>query len=146
MKTFRIFGLVMMLVMGMGFTSCSDDDDDEPSTTGGAPSDVTDIVGSWKLYEEDEYSFYEQFLDIYSDNTWEMEWSEVSFTGGGYYSGDDYGTYRYSNGKVTIVSEKYSENGTPESDTYIVTMPNNNTLVLREIDDDEGDTYTRVVD
>lgn len=28
MKTFRLFGIIMMLVMGMAFTACSDDDDD----------------------------------------------------------------------------------------------------------------------
>lgn len=125
----------MMLVMGMGFTSCSDDDNDEPDATTG---DATSIVGKWKLYEEDESGYYSNYLTIYEDGEWESEWTEASHSGY-IYQGDDYGTYTYSNGKVNIISVKYGD-----TETYIVTMPNNNTLVLREADDDESDTYTRV--
>lgn len=42
MKTFRLFGIIMMLVMGLSFTSC--EDDERP------------LTGTWKGYfEEDGY-------------------------------------------------------------------------------------------
>ncbi|MBQ9077196.1 MAG: hypothetical protein IJY31_05070 [Muribaculaceae bacterium] len=47
MKTFRLFGIIMMLVMGMAITSCSDDDDDDNGGSGRYP-----LTGTWHCNNE----------------------------------------------------------------------------------------------
>lgn len=50
MKTFRLFGIIMMLVMGMSFASCEDE-----------PENIT-LTGTWIGYDGDER------LKIYCDS------------------------------------------------------------------------------
>ena len=61
MKSFKFFGIIMMLVMGMSFASCSDDDD-----KGGSSQS---LIGTWKLtkvvwYDDEDGKYY---TDDYSD-------------------------------------------------------------------------------
>ena len=51
MKTFRLFGIIMMLVMGMSLTSnsCDGDDEDEPE-----PTTTESLTGTWIGYAGDE--------------------------------------------------------------------------------------------
>ena len=51
MKNLKFFGIVMMLVMGMSFTSCSSDDD-EPGASAGSIKEY--LEGEWFLVEEKE--------------------------------------------------------------------------------------------
>lgn len=55
MKVFRLFGIIMMLVMGMAFTACSDDDDNN-GDGGRYP-----LTGTW-IGEEDG----EQFMYVFN--------------------------------------------------------------------------------
>lgn len=62
MKNLKIFGIVMMLVMGMSFTSCSSDDD-EPGASAGSIKEY--LEGEWFLVEEEAKYKYNGKTDIW---------------------------------------------------------------------------------
>ncbi len=51
MKTFRLFGIIMMLVMGMAFTACSDDDDDDNGRYPLTGTWIGDDGGTERMYQ-----------------------------------------------------------------------------------------------
>ncbi len=120
MKLIKLFGLIMMLVMGMGiFSSCSDDDD-EPKD-GANVSISTAIIGYWEHNSSD----YEAWLEFEEDGSYSLEAYYYNES----YSFYDRGEYSYANGKLEIISDV----DTDYSDILSVSMPNNNTLIIENI-------------
>ncbi len=129
MKQFKLFGLIMLLVMGMSaISSCSDDDDE--------PQSGTSIVGCWEHWTDDLLVF----VDFDSDGDFWMEYDSRDFgtSSGGWTDG----TYSYANGKLKIVS---NDNDILESRTYSASMPDNDTLIIEGLtfirDKEDGGNY-----
>lgn len=70
MKNFKLFGIIMMLIMGMSFSSCKDDDDPESEGTS-SESINKNLEGEWFLVKfTNEYSSSTSGIDI-ENITWD---------------------------------------------------------------------------
>lgn len=121
--------LLLFLLVGIGFTSCSDDDDKDTNDN----ISISSIIGTWELNEEDlPYGYY-----------YRMTFK----TGGiGYYEekGSEYFkegfTYTYKNDILTIrYDDEYDD-----IDRYSIKSISKSKLILIDKYDDEKEIYYRV--
>lgn len=113
----RFTTILMLLVTGFSFASCSDDDDKQ---------DVS-LVGTWRCdYGEGGY----QIITLESDGTGTI--FDVEYVNGQVYSDAEDITWSYSNGKLRI---KYEDG---EVETFTVSISGNAIIV------DGEDRYVRV--
>lgn len=91
MKKIFNYLLIVTLLIGtaVSFSSCKDDDDDDEKKGNGYS-----IVGTWKYADE---SYYEVYT-FNSDGTFVTTEADVSV----YLTATEYGTYTYSNNKITL--------------------------------------------
>jgi hypothetical protein len=144
MKNLKFFGIVMMLVMGMSFTSCSSDDEPGSEDQNGASSNSIKeyIEGEWFLIEEKEE---------YDGETEITVWDYDDQTSGGISSDDGYG-YGYEpeklyircvEGNVYSVTEKYYSLYYDEwetDDSFVVELDGN--IIYEDKGESSGGYYS----
>jgi len=123
----KLTTLLMLLLVGVGFTACSDDDDNNSSSSN--PNSSTSIVGTWRCdYGAGGYTTY----TFKSDGTGYFYTVE-------YYEGNTYDegyafTYTLRNNILTMTCTEGDET---ETDSGPVTISGNKMTW-------DGDTYVRV--
>ncbi len=135
MKNLKIYGILVMLLLSVGFVSCSDDDKNSENTS--------KLIGLWDLIYDEGYEI---------NDGYNYEWSNevndeyrIEFLDGGvvkeyeYYNNkwnlDDAGTYYVEGNKVYV---KYSD-GSIEGCTILGLT--NNKLVIEYYEKDGSDEY-----
>lgn len=144
MKTFRLFGFIMMLVMGLTFSSCSEDDENEPEPTtttqnggdnngeNGSSVSTSSIIGSWYRIEGSGYGYFAEAwaFDEYGDYAYSYAKANGEYN-------DHAGTFSVSGNTLTI-NMTYSTTGTVSGTKKLsISMTDNNTLII------DGNTFTR---
>lgn len=172
MKNLNLFGIFMILVMGMSFTSCSDDD-----SNGVSPETINELLeGEWFQVSLDVTSSHGERHKIswdfdnktaigecycgYCDGSYEpQKWTiksfeENSFNVTAYYYSKDYGYWRFKyydtwklNGNI-IEEESYNEYGIiGHSKSYIKSISENTLVIVTEetYTFEDGDTYKDIL-
>lgn len=136
MKTLRFFGALLVMVLCVSLTACSDDDDDY---------NTEDLIGTWELtrlqgWDEDEDGEKETWDDEISDEFLEFK---ANGTGQGYYSDYKYSIKWKLEGDQLTIIEVDDDNYT---ETYAIKELTDTKLVLFQSWSEEGykgeDTYT----
>ncbi|MBQ8772975.1 MAG: hypothetical protein IJZ17_00650 [Muribaculaceae bacterium] len=132
-KTIKLFGIIMMLVMGMSFNACSSDDDGDDDGGGGS-GQKGDLVGNWYLtFAGGEgqilYTFYSG--GDYKYQEWDPNGSLDELD-------TDYGTWKYVDGDLIL-----TEDGDEDKSYYTVKWLGDDEIKLTD-DYGDSDVYERV--
>ncbi len=100
-KTIKLFGIIMMLIMGMSFNACSSDDDGDDDGGGGS-GQKGNLVGNW-YFEEDDF----EMLWVVKSNG-QFKCIEREFYNGKAEDYVYYGTWTYYDDKL-IMRDEYGE-------------------------------------
>ena len=126
--------LLLAVVLSVGFSSCDKDDDDENSSGGS-------IVGYWEFREVDDAGYVVEAYRFYADGTYDMEGSEVSYSGYSDSWGEN-GVYSLSGRTLTLVCHESSDGYVSGPLTYTVKIDGNK-LTLTDEDGYEDVYYKK---
>ena len=96
MKTFRLIGMTLLMVMlAVNFTACSDDDEIEKITS--EDNTLQLLVGSWEYKDDESVDTYQFNADYSYTYSYKSLWDNQ----------DEKGTYRYYSDRhiLTLVAE-----------------------------------------